>query len=458
MNNGELNGLLMESANTSGKPQELTQTDGHKPTATLEQPSPPPTASPPDAKPPRSSSRKLILIVALGVGAIAATVFGVRWWHYAQTHQETEDAYVTGHIHPVTARISGTVIQVLADDNQVVSQGSVLVKLDPNDYQVSLQQAQAALQAARHQADVAEANIGVVATNAQGQTTTAQGDINAANASISTAEAALIEAQAGVPEARAQLAQIQASLVKAKLDYDRYNQLARDGAVPQQQFDTARANYDAQLAQRDAVQEQIRQAQARVAQAQKNLNNAQAKLEATKGSLQQANATSKQTQANRMQYRAALAAIAQAAAQVKNAQLQLSYTNILAPTAGKVGNKTVEVGQRVQPGQALMSVVQDQPWILANFKETQLEKMQPGQEVEIKIDAFPHHPFKGKVDSLSPASGAKFALLPPDNATGNFTKIVQRIPVKIVFDPESIRGYELRITPGMSVVVAVETP
>jgi membrane fusion protein (multidrug efflux system) len=141
---------------------------------------------------------------------------------------------------------------------------------------------------------------------------------------------------------------------------------------------------------------------------------------------------------------------------LKDAQLQLSYTNITAPAAGRIGRKTVEVGNRVQAGTPLMAIVNNDYWLVANFKETQLENMKPGEEVEIKLDALPHHPFKGRVDSISPASGAQFALLPPDNATGNFTKIVQRVPVKIVFDSESVKGYESRITPGMSAEVSVQ--
>ncbi|XGV97671.1 MAG: HlyD family secretion protein [Leptolyngbya sp. BL-A-14] len=403
-------------------------------------------------------SRRRILIGTLGVGAIAALFFSIRWWQYASTHQETDDAYVTGHIHPVNARISGTVTQVLVDDNQIVAQGALLVQLDPRDYEVALQQAKAALENARHQADVAKANIGVTATNALGQTTQAQGNINAAEANVLSAQAAVTQAEAGIPAAQAQLAQLEANLVKARLDYERYTQLYRDGAVSRDTLDAATATYKADLAQRDNLSQQIKQARSKLVQSQKALQNSQSQLAATKGNLQLAEATGKQTGANRQQYQAAIASIDQATAQVKNAQLQLSYTQITAPTAGRVGNKTVEVGQRLQPGQTLMAVVQDQPWILANFKETQLGKMKPGQAVEIKIDSFPQHPFKGKVDSVSPASGAKFALLPPDNATGNFTKIVQRVPVKVVFDPASIQGYEAEITPGMSVIVSVVLP
>lgn len=415
-----------------------------------------PPALPPLTQSPRKPIRRWLLLGALSIGGIAASVYGYRWWQFAKTHQETDDAYVTADIYPINARVNGTVLEVEVQDNQSVKLKTILVKLDPHDSEVALQQAKAALNVAKQQAAVAQANIDVTSTNAQGQTTQAQGNIDAAAASISTVQASLSEAQAGVPAAQAQLAQVDANLTKAKLDYDRYNQLATEGAVPRAQFDAAQATYNALTAQRNATQEQVTQAQARVTQAQETLNNAEAKLASTKGTLQQANSVSQQTNVNRRQYQAALAAIEQAQAQVKTAQLQLSYTIIQAPNDGTIGNKTVQVGQRVQPGQTLMSVVSEKPWVIANFKETQLAKMQPGQAVEIKIDSLPDRTFIGKVDSLSPASGARFALLPPDNATGNFTKIVQRVPVKIVFEPNSIRGYESRISPGMSVIATVE--
>jgi len=414
----------------------------------------PPLGSP--SPPKRNFGRKWILLGLLLIGLIAGGIWGYRWWRFASTHETTDDAYVTTDIHPVNARINGTVIQVNVEDNQQVAKGAVLVKLDPRDYEVARQQAQASLELAQQQAAVAQATIGVTTTDAAGQTTEAQGNIAAAAASVSTAEAALAEAEAGVPVAQAQLAQVRANLVKTQRDYQRYNDLYTSGAGTQQQLDTAKAAYEATVGEYSAIDEQIKQAQARVVQAQKNLSSTRAKLNSTQGNLQQADATSKQAEVNRRQYQAALATVDQAKASLKNAELQLSYTLILAPIMGRIGNKTVQVGQRVQPGQTLMSIVQPTPWIIANFKETQLEHMQPGQAVEIKIDAFSHHLFQGKVDSLAPASGAKFALLPPDNATGNFTKIVQRIPIKIVFDSASIQGYESRITPGMSAVVTVE--
>jgi membrane fusion protein, multidrug efflux system len=433
---------------------------------------------------PKSKKPIALILAGLGVGAIAAGTFGYHYWQYASTHQQTDNATVAGHIHQVSSKIPGTISQVLVNDNQLVQPGQLLVKLDPQDYQSKVQQAEAALQNARGQAQAAEANIALTAQTTTGKTAQAQGDVSSAVAAISTARAAVQEAQvgipaaqaevklaqAGIPAAQAQVAQANANLEKAQADYNRYNSLFKEGAIPRQQLDTARAAYDVAVAQKSAAVQGVEQAQARLAsvrvgvakaqsqlaQAQENVTDAQAKLAASRGGLQQATAGGQDTTVKRSQYEAAKAAIAQSEASLKDAQLQLSYTNITAPSAGRVGRKNVEVGNRLQAGTPLMAIVNNEYWVIANFKETQLEKMQPGQEVEIKLDSFPHHTFIGHVDSISPASGAQFALLPPDNATGNFTKIVQRIPVKVVFDQKSIQGYESRITPGMSAEVAVE--
>lgn len=292
--------------------------------------------------------------------------------------------------------------------------------------------------------------------------------------------------------------QAQANLVKTQADYRRYESLQQEGAIARQQLDASKAAYEVAQAQTTAAQQGIAQARARLSQAkegvtaaqaavaqaqegvkqaesqvaraqvgiataqakvavaQEGITTAAAKLATSKGGLQQAEATGEQTKVSRSQYDAAKAAIGQSEASVKDAQLQLSYTNITAPAAGQIGRKSVEVGQRVQPGTPLMAIVSNDLWVIANFKETQLANMKPGQKVEIKLDAFGSRKFEGRLDSFSPASGAQFSLLPPDNATGNFTKVVQRIPVKVVFDAESIKGYESRIAPGMSASVNVE--
>lgn len=467
--------------------------NGHKPgTVELESLEPlvstpePQTENPPQPPEPspRRSNKKGLILAALGMGAIVAGGFGYRWWQYASTHEETDNATVAGHVYDISSRIPGTVERVAVNDNQLVHQGEVLVQLDPQDYQTKVTQAKAALENAQLQAKAARANIAQAQANADATQTQAQGDISGAIASISsaqavvaeaesgipTARAAVTEAQAGVTAARANVGQAQATLEKAQTDYNRYNSLYQEGVIARQQLDSAKVAYEVALAQEKTAEQQVQQAEAKVAQAREGVSQAEAKvaqaregvssarakLAASQSGLQQAKAKAQQTEVNSAQYEAAQAAIAQAAANLKDAQLQLSYTQISAPVDGRVGRKAVEVGKRVQSGTPLMAIVGDEYWVVANFKETQLENVQPGQSVEIQLDALPHHTFRGRVDSISPASGAEFALLPPDNATGNFTKVVQRVPVKIIFDSDSIKGYESRIVPGMSAVASVE--
>jgi membrane fusion protein, multidrug efflux system len=443
------------------------------------------TEHPPVATPPTKKRKPIGLILAfLGAGALVASSFGYRYWEYASSHQDTDNATVAGHINQISSKVPGTVEQVLVTDNQEVKAGQLLVKLDPRDYENKVTQAKAALATAQQQAQAAQSNIDLSSQTTNAKTTQARGDINAALAGISTAQATVEEAragipaaeaevnqtEAGIPAAQAQVAQADATLQKTQADYNRYQSLFQQGAIAQQQLDNNKAAYNVAVAQKNAAIQGVEQARAlltsakvgvlqaksKLAQAQEGIATAQAKLATSKGGLEQVNAGGQQTNINRGQYAAAKSSINQAEAALKDAQLQLSYINITAPAAGRVGKKNVEVGNRIQAGSPLMAIVNNDYWVIANFKETQLEAMKPGQLVEIKLDSFPHHNFKGKVDSLAPASGAVSALLPPDNATGNFTKIVQRIPVKVTFDPSSIKGYETRITPGMSAEVSIE--
>jgi membrane fusion protein, multidrug efflux system len=411
------------------------------------------SALPPKAK--RSSNRKPFFFAGLGVGALVVAVVGYHWWQYSMVHEDTDNATLIGHILPVSARINGTVQSVLVRDNQIVKAGELLVKLDDQDEQIKLQSAQSALHLAQRQANTALSNIVLAKGRAGAQTVQAKGGVAGATATISSAQSAVTEARTGIPVAKAQLAQAQANFRKAELDYNRYRTLEQDGAIARQQLDSAKAAYDVARSSRDAAQSGIRQAEARLAQAQDKVATAQAQLAQSQGTLEDAGATALQTNVRQNEYATARAAIDQAKVALKEAQLQLSYTNLKAPSSGRIGRKSVEVGQRVQPGQPLLAIVENQVWVVANFKETQLEQMRPGQETEVKLDALPSHIFKGKVDSVAPASGAQFSLLPPDNATGNFTKIVQRIPVKVVLEPQSIKGYESLLTPGMSAAVSV---
>ena len=399
--------------------------------------------------------RSIALIFVCSIGAIVLGVLAYRWWRHTSTHSYTKDAYVTNHIHPINSRISGTVINVLVKDNQIVTKGQPLVLLDPRDFQVELKRQQANLAAAQKQVEVAEANILLAAKQARAQNTQAQGEIDTALANLADSEAALAVSKAEIPQAKAQLESVEADLQKTQADFKRYQYLYEKGVTSAQRLDAARTAYEQDLASREVAIEKIKQAQLQYEEARDNVAAVKGQLETRRGDLEAVESTEEQIAVNRRQYEAALAAVAQAEAVAENARLQLEYTDIVASESGRIGNKTVRVGQRVQPGQALMSVVPTETWIVANFKETEITKMRAGQPVKINIDTYNNQTFYGRVDSIAPASGAEFALLPPSNATGNFTKVVQRVPVKILFNPGSIRGYENLIVPGMSVEVGV---
>lgn len=414
------------------------------------------TPLPPE--PPSSSKRNktiVILLVGLGIGGILVAVLGYRYWQYASSHETTDNATVAGSIHQVSSKIEGTVSNVLVSDNQVVAPGQLLVQLDRRDYENKVQKAQAALESAKRQANTAQANIALASQTTSGKTTVAQGDIETAQAAIGTASAIVQEAEAGIPVSQSLVDQAEATRRKAQADYNRYETLYKQGAIARQQLDTAQAAYTVAEAQKQSALQGVQQAQAKLTQAQEGITSAQAKLAASRGGLQQATASGQQTVVNQSQYEAAQGAIAEAEVSLKAAQLQLSYINITAPSNGRIGKKNVEVGNRVQVGTPLMAIVDTNYWVIANFKETQLNSIKSGQPAEIKFDAFRGRVFSGRVDSISPASGSQFTLLPPDNATGNFTKIVQRIPVKISLDAESLKGYESQITPGLSAEVTV---
>jgi multidrug resistance efflux pump len=405
----------------------------------------------------RRRSKRTLLLSAGTVSLVLLLAFGVSYLIWAAHHESTDDAYLAGHVHPISARITGTVQRVLIDDNQHVVAGQTLVILDPNDYQVRLDRAKAALDAAERQADTADAAVRSTSETATAQATQAQGSIGDAKAAIQASQAAVAVAEAGIPRAQAQLDESNAILQRDETDLHRYEDLYAKQQISRQMLDHQRASYQMALAARAAAREQVRQARAQLIAAQESVVEAKSQLTKSEGGLQSAEAARLETRVREGQFATAQAAVTEARAALEDAELQLSYTMIKAPVSGKIGKKSVEAGQRVQIGQPLLAIVEDQAWVVANFKETQLAKMRAGQRVEVKIDTFPKHKFYGHVDSLAPGSGNEFALLPPDNATGNFTKIVQRIPVKVVLDEASTRGYENLIAPGMSAVVTVTT-
>jgi membrane fusion protein (multidrug efflux system) len=400
--------------------------------------------------------RKIFVYTAVLTALAATAVFGYQFWQHAATHEETDDAYTTGHLHQIAARIDGTVAKVLVEDNQLVQAGDLLVQLDPNDFEVKVQAALAALETARHQSAAAQTAISLSSRSATAQSTSAEGNLSNSAATISRAKAAVLEARSAVPIALTKVGQADADLKKAEADYLRYDVLEKQGAVSKQQLDAATRDFQVAQKAREAAEQEVSRAQAQLAQADEGVRIAESQLTQSHGMMQQAQAATVQTEVSKHQFNVSSAAILQAKAALKEAQLNLSYTNITAPTSGRVGKKSVEVGQRIQPGQPLLIIVSEKTWVVANFKETQVERMHRGQPVEIKVDSLPHHKFSGLVDSFAPGSGASFALLPSDNATGNFTKIVQRIPVKILFNQESTREFQGRLVPGMSTVVSVK--
>lgn len=338
---------------------------------------------------PKKSNKVIPIILVLVI--LAGVVFGIKEYIYYSKHEDTDDAQIDADISPVVARVGGYVDSISFEENTHVNQGQVLVKLDDRDYKVRLEQARAAQKGAG-------ASVGVGQSQISATTATSAG-------------------------ARAQAESAKARLEQANKDYDRYANLVKDGSVTQQQFDQAKATRDVARANYSAAQEQYKAAQQQIG--------------TTRNQLQVTNTGVNQRQAD-----------------VDFAKLQLSYTNIYSPASGIVSKKNVQKGQLVQAGQTLFSVVNDNSiYVTANFKETQLNNLRSGEKVDIEVDAFPDLKLQGTVYNFSPATGAKFSLLPPDNATGNFVKVVQRVPVKIKINANKEIMEKLR--PGMSVNASV---
>jgi membrane fusion protein, multidrug efflux system len=373
--------------------------------------------------------------IALIIGAIVLLVAAFFVYRYVTSYESTDDAEVDGHINSISARISGHVTKLNIVDNQYVKAGTVLVEIDPTDYQVAYERAKADFENAQAAAAAAGVNVPITSVN-----TTSQ--VSSADAAVASARAGIAAAKQQFDAAKANLEQAEANNVKAQNDLGRYKQLVDKQEISEQQYDQAvaaakadAAGVAAAHANADAAQSQVTQAQDRLLDAEANWRNAQT--------------GPRQLQATRSRADAALADAQQKKADLHQAELNLQYTKVVAPVDGEVSNRTVEVGQNVSPGQEMMKVIPlSDIWITADFKETQLREMKVGQPVTIEVDANGRS-YKGKVDSIAGATGALFSLLPPENATGNYVKVVQRIPVKIVLDPGEDKDRSLR--PGMSV-------
>ncbi len=403
------------------------------------------------------TTRRRKVFLRLGLLGALALLTGAIWWLYNMDKQETDDAYVDSHISNIGCKISGTVANVFVTDNQFVKAGDPLVQLDPIDYQVKVEQARAALEQMEHSAKAASSKVGQSDLSAQGLTTQATGDLFSMQAQIASTKSALIQAHAQTQQAQARVKELEAQLRFAEIDHDRYKKVYEHRAVTKQQFEKSKETLEIAYAQQQAAEQTWQASQEKELQVKADLEDAKGRLAKSKGGMTTALATLHQKEIDQEQYAGSLAAVRKSRADLKQAETQLSYTLIRAAVNGRIGRKNAEIGQHVEAGQLLMSLVQDNPWVTANFKETQLGKMRAGQLAEIKIDSLSGLSFKGSVDSIAPASGAKFSILPPDNASGNFTKVVQRVPVKVLFNQKSLTSLKQSISPGMSCVVTVFT-
>ncbi|HUL35273.1 MAG TPA: HlyD family secretion protein [Candidatus Eisenbacteria bacterium] len=380
----------------------------------------------------RTKIRKRLIFLIVG---LVVVIGGFFLWRYLSSYESTDDAQVDVHLYPVSARISGYVVKVNVNDNQHVEKGAVLVEIDPTDYEVAVAQAKADLANAEANAQSLNITVPITSVSTESQLRYTASDVENAQAGIVAAEKQLVAA-------RAQLEQAQANNVKAQDDLTRYKMLVDQREVSEQIYDQALAAAKAGTATVAAMQ-------ANVAASEQAVQQARSRLVAAQANHQSAQTGPQQVSSTRAKARAAIADVQQKEAQLQQAELNLQYTKIVAPVSGEV-NKTVVVGMNVQPGQQMLTVVPlDQVWITANFKETQLRNMRVGQKATIHVDSS-GKTYNGHVDSIAGATGPLFSLLPPENATGNYVKIVQRIPVKIVLEPGENK--DLRLRPGMNVV------
>src|SRR6266700_131803 len=393
------------------------------------------------------------LIIAGGAVVLAAIVGLLLYFHNRET---TDDAQVDGHITPMASKVYGRVAQVLVEDNQPVKAGQVLVKIDPRDYQAAVDQAKASLALAESEARSAGVDVPRTRENVASGNSNADAQLMGAHADLAKAQATYDQAQtADLAWAQANVEKSRANAELAKADLARYTPLMEKGESSKQQYDAAKTNADATASALKADQEKLAQARRSVDVAKAQLDAAKARVEQARAGVASAHADVKQVSMKAADAQAKLAKVEQARGALDAAQLNLSYTEITAPVDGVATHKQVEPGQIVQAGQGLLVVVPLQNvWVTANFRETQLKNMRAGQKADVKVDTY-GKTFSGHVDSIAGATGAVLSLLPPENATGNYVKVVQRIPVKIVLDPIPPEKAVLR--PGMNVDATVVT-
>jgi len=389
----------------------------------------------PEESPAKKTGRRAIIF-----GVVLLLVLGAAFWYWRSTFSEdTDDAQVDGDIYQISARVAGQVTGVYVTENQKVEQGTLLVQIDPKDYQVALEQAQAQLASA--QADYTQATVNVPITSVSTKTT-----VSTSSSDVLASDSAVAQARQQADAASARVDQAKANAIKATKDVERYKPLVEKDVISRQQ-------YDAAVAAADASNAQVIEAENNLVAQQSGITQAQQRLDSARNQAAQARKNGpEQVKAEQARAQAALASVKQAQARVDQALLNLSYTRVVAPTSGVINKKNVEVGGNLSAGQDLLTIVPlDNLWVTANFKETQLAKMHPCQEVELKVDALGGRKFSGKVTQIGGATGSRLSLFPPENATGNYVKVVQRIPVRIDFTNLKKENGDYALRPGFSV-------
>jgi len=399
----------------------------------------------------RPRKRRVMMTAGILLG-LAAVAYGARAYAWSLHHVSTDDAFIDGHIIQVSPQVLGHVVEVLVNDNQMVKRGDVLLRIDPRDYQARLDSANAALQLARAKEAAAKTQIELATRTATGMRERAAATVTVAQTAIEQAQAQVASALRLQEQDEADVAADRATLDRDQGDLARAREMAGKGIASNQELDHAASAVKVSQAQLDAAIKKVASAEAVAAQAKAGLAQARAQLVQAQAALQEADVVRQKIDVAEAQLAQAAAEVKEAQATVRTAELNLSYTTITATEDGRVTRKSVEAGNFIITGQPVMAIVPAEVWVTANFKETQLTHMKASDPVEVTIDAYPGVTLKGHVDSIQAGTGARFSLLPPENATGNYIKVVQRVPVKIVI--ENAEGRML--SPGMSVVPEVK--
>jgi membrane fusion protein (multidrug efflux system) len=385
---------------------------------------------------------------------LVLTAAGYLIWQYESERESTDDARIDGHIDPISARVGGHVVAVNFDDNQYVKAGTVLAQIDPRDYQIALDRAEADLANARAAAQAAQMNVPIRTTAAGSETATAQAGLDQARAALTASETDVDAAQAKANAARANLSQAEANYAKVAQDVQRYRPLVTKDEISQQQYQAAVTTADAAQSSVLAARAAVSEADQGVAVARSQVAESRAGVAHAEANLRAASSAPQQIAVSKAEAGAANARVQQAESAVEQARLNLQYTTVAAPVDGIADKKAVEIGQNVQPGQPLLAVVPlNDIWVTALFKETQMRYMRPGQRAIISVDTYGGRKYEGYVESIAAATGEVFSLLPPENASGNYVKVVQRIPVRLRFKGGQDSQHLLR--PGMSVAPTV---